>query len=116
VAFGYGGFTHPDFRGHRLHAAVKLEGLRLLSARGVRFLLTTTDWTNRAAIRSFERLGARRLGHCWRWGWGRWMFTRPPAAATPLRICFGDAARVHARYTTGRSQRHLEFVKADCGC
>jgi hypothetical protein len=100
VAFGYGGFTHPDFRGHRLHAAVKLHGLRLLSDRGIRFLLTTTDWTNWAAIRSFDRLGAKRLGRCWRGGWGRWMFTRPPAAATRLGIAFGDAARVHTRYLT----------------
>ncbi len=104
VAFGYGGFTHPDYRGHRLHAAVKLQGLRLLSARGVRFLLTTTDWTNWAAIRSFDRLGAKRLGRCWRGGWGggRWMFTKSPAAAKQLGIRFGDAVCVHPRYLAAR--------------
>ncbi len=112
VAFGYGGFTHPDFRGHRLHAAVKLHGLRLLSARGVRSLLTTTDWTNWAAIRSFDRLGAKRLGRCWRGGWGRWMFTRPPAAATRLGIAFGDAARVHIRYLTASTREPKHEIRS----
>jgi hypothetical protein len=97
VAFAYGGFTHPDFRGRRLHSAVKLHGLRLLAADGVRYLLTTTDWTNWAAIRSFDRLGAQRLGWCWRGGWRGWMFTRPPAAARRLGIRFGDEARIDPR-------------------
>jgi hypothetical protein len=106
VAFAYGGFTHPDFRGQRLHAAVKLLGLRALAPRGVRFLLTTTDWTNAAALQSFQRLGARPLGLLWRWGWGQRMFTKPPAAASALGLRFGAAAQAIAeRHRRSAQQR-----------
>jgi hypothetical protein len=97
MAFAYGGFTHPDFRGNRLHAAVKLLGLRALSPRGIRFLLTTTDWTNSAAIHSFQRLGAQQLGHVWRGGWNPWLFTKVPAAAQALGVRFGGLAEQQAK-------------------
>ena len=62
MAYMYKGFTHPDFRGQRLHGLVMGLALRELAARGVDQLISTVDWTNWASLKSCYRLGYTDLG------------------------------------------------------
>jgi len=62
VAYMYKGFTHPDYRGQRLHGAVMGLALREFAAQGVNALISTVEWTNDASLKSCTRLGYRRLG------------------------------------------------------
>lgn len=62
VAYMYKGFTHPDYRGQRLHGAVMGLALREFATRGVNALISTVEWTNDASMKSCARLGYRRLG------------------------------------------------------
>jgi hypothetical protein len=56
------GFTHPDYRGQRLHGTAKVVALQQLADRGVRKLLSLAHWTNRASLRSSARIGCIGLG------------------------------------------------------
>ena len=62
VSYMFKGFTHPDYRGRRLHAAAMGLALAELSARGIRALISTVLWTNEASLHSCDRLGYLRLG------------------------------------------------------
>lgn len=62
VAYIYKAFTHPDFRGRRLNGACVAEAASILSTQGVDLILAMIYWSNEASLRSFERLGFRRLG------------------------------------------------------
>jgi RimJ/RimL family protein N-acetyltransferase len=62
VVYMYKGFTHPDYRGQRLHGAVMGLALRDFAADGVRALISTVEWTNDASLKSCARLGYRQLG------------------------------------------------------
>lgn len=62
VAYIYKAFTHPDFRGRRLNGACVAEAASILSTQGVDLILGIIYWSNEASLRSFERLGFRRLG------------------------------------------------------
>jgi RimJ/RimL family protein N-acetyltransferase len=62
VVYMYKGFTHPDFRGKRLHGAVMGLALRDFAADGVRALISTVEWTNDASLKSCARLGYRQIG------------------------------------------------------
>jgi ribosomal protein S18 acetylase RimI-like enzyme len=63
VAYMYKGFTHPDYRGQRLHGIAMGLALQHLSRQeGIRALVSTVEWTNEASLRSCTRLGYRRLG------------------------------------------------------
>jgi L-amino acid N-acyltransferase YncA len=62
VAYMYKGFTHPDFRGARLHGLGMGLALRNLERFGVNALVSTVGWTNEASMRSCDRLGYERLG------------------------------------------------------
>lgn len=70
VAFLYKGFTHEDFRGQGLYRCLHRFALHALASRGVRSILTTADWSNRAALRSCYALGFLGLGRIWRIGCG----------------------------------------------
>ena len=62
IAYMYKGFTHPDFRGMRLHGASMGEALRALGDRGVERILSVVYWDNAASLRSCDALGYERLG------------------------------------------------------
>ncbi|MDH3591047.1 MAG: hypothetical protein OER88_04165 [Planctomycetota bacterium] len=105
MAYMYKGFTHPDFRGNRLHGVLMAGALRALCARGVRSLISTVHWTNLPSLRSCERLGyetigsvtsvklaGRRLRKCPRTehvAYGRRARVRPP-----VRVATGSEAPV----------------------
>ena len=62
VVYMYKGFTHPDYRGQRLHGAVMGLALKAFTESDVRALISTVEWTNDASLKSCARLGYRRIG------------------------------------------------------
>src|SRR6185503_21359140 len=62
VAYMSYGFTHPDFRGSRLHGLVMGFGLQQLATYGVTKLVSIVGWTNCASLKSCWRLGYTPLG------------------------------------------------------
>lgn len=97
AAFVYKAYTRPEYRGLRLYAACLADGLASLQPRGVRQLLATAEWTNRAALSACHGLGFRDLGTIVRLVWGPLRFTRGPRAGQALGIRLGRRARVHPR-------------------
>lgn len=67
VAYMYKGFTHPDFRGARLHGAGMGGALKALGTRGVTSLIAIVHWANYASLRSCKRLGYDAIGHLVTW-------------------------------------------------
>ena len=72
VAYMYKGYTHPDYRGLRLHGITMGLALKHLSHNGVQSLISTVNWTNDASLRSCGRSGYRRMGQLIRCRVGRW--------------------------------------------
>jgi hypothetical protein len=58
----YKGFTHPAFRGRRLHAIGMTLALTLYRARGFRGLVSIVTADNAASLASCARMGYRRFG------------------------------------------------------
>jgi len=71
VAYMYKGFTHPDFRGKRIHGIAMTLALQTLAEQGVTKLVSVVQWTNWASLRSCWRLGYECLGHIVGVGRGR---------------------------------------------
>ncbi|MFO1095844.1 MAG: GNAT family N-acetyltransferase [Planctomycetaceae bacterium] len=95
VAYMYKGFTHPDYRGQRLHGAVMGLALRAFEAEGVRALISTVEWTNDASMKSCARLGYRRIGVLARakvLGWPWWR-TSSKVRERGVEIVTPDASR-----------------------
>jgi hypothetical protein len=67
VAYMYKGYTHPDFRGARLHGAGMGGALRALEDHAVTALISIVHWRNCASLRSCKRLGYVTLGHLVSW-------------------------------------------------
>src|SRR4051812_17136639 len=63
VAYMSYGFTHPDFRGSRLHGLIMGLALQELAKRGVTKLVSIVAWTNWASLKSCWRLGYKDLGN-----------------------------------------------------
>ena len=101
TAYMYNGFTHPDFRGRRLHGIGMGRALLALADRGIGALVSDINWTNWASIRSCARLGYRTLGNVYSFGWGSRRFALTPKAAKPLGITFirRDAKQTHSAHS-----------------
>lgn len=90
TAFMYFGFTHPDYRGARLHGLTMALALKELASRRVTRLVSLVAWTNRASLKSCYRLGYRRLGAMIVAGNGA--VGMYPGSAKALGVRFGRAA------------------------
>jgi len=88
AAYMHSGFTHPDFRGRRLHGIGMARALQALSERGVDAFLSDVDWANHASLRSCARLGYQVLGNLYTFGRGRRRFALTPEAARSLGFSF----------------------------
>lgn len=64
----YGGYTHPDWRGRRLHAIGVVRGFRELQKQGVDRLVTLYERTNYRSLVSLRRMGWQPCGTLWRLG------------------------------------------------
>lgn len=89
MAYLYKAFTHPDFRGQRLNGACIGNALGALASHGVERLLSFVYWSNRASLRSFDRLGFQRLGFL---AVGPRGPSRVPPQARRLGVTFGSEA------------------------
>ena len=104
VAYMYKGFTHPDFRGKRLHGVGMALALRELTKRGISKLVSTVDWTNQPSLKSCYRLGYVSLGHFVKFGFGRFTISFSPSAAKRREIKF--EAHAESRRLTATSGQH----------
>ena len=86
MAFVYQAFTRPDMRGQGLFPACMSTARAELQHSGIDRLLSTTDWTNGSALKSFRRIGFQELGLIWRFGYPQKMLTISPPAAKSLKI------------------------------
>jgi len=59
----YKGFTHFNYRGHRLHAIGKTMALADYLARGYRGLVSYAEWNNFDSLRSNYRMGCTDFGN-----------------------------------------------------
>ena len=87
AAYMHNGFTHPDFRGRRLHGIGMGRALHALTDRGIDALLSDVDWANHASLRSCRRLGYDFLGNLYAIG-RPWRCSVSPRAARSLGVTF----------------------------
>lgn len=92
VAYMYKGFTHPEYRGQRLHGLIMGLALVALRDRGIRSLISTVHWTNWASLRSCDRLGYVRLGKIVTLGLGPLRIQFHPKSAKRRGVQFGKRA------------------------
>jgi hypothetical protein len=76
----YRGFTHPRYRGRRLHAVGMTLALSAALARGARGLVSTVEHWNTASLRSCARMGYRVFGSIYEIRLGRVFGLRDPSA------------------------------------
>lgn len=96
--FGYKAFVHPDYRGQGLYPQI-IQSAALWANRGFgsRFLISTADWTNFGALRSFERQPFTPVGLIWKGNIAGSEFTFGPANAADRGIKLGKCACVIER-------------------
>ena len=92
VAYMYKGFTHPDFRGAKLHGVGMGLALKNLAQWGVTSLVSTVGWLNDASMRSCDRLGYERLGRIVTIGGASFRLARAPEVARDRGVRFGREA------------------------
>ena len=86
------GFTHPDFRGFRLHGLIMGLALQALAKRGITKLVSLVAWTNWASLKSCERLGYINLGNMITFGSQKRAVGIYPKAAKQLGVRLGRNA------------------------
>ena len=59
----YKGFTHPDYRGQRLHAISMTRALEAYLARGYEGIVSYVTWNNFSSLKSCYRMGYRDFGN-----------------------------------------------------
>lgn len=87
AAYMHNGFTHPDFRGRRLHGIGMGRALLAMADRGIEALLSDVDWANHASLRSCKRLGYDFPGNLYAVG-RPFRFSIAPRAARSLGVSF----------------------------
>jgi hypothetical protein len=92
VAYMSYGFTHPDFRGARLHGLIMGLALSELAKLGVTKLVSIVSWTNWASLKSCYRLGYLNLGNMITVGGCKRSIGIYPNAAKYLGVRFGRKA------------------------
>jgi hypothetical protein len=96
VAYMSYGFTHPDFRGARLHGLIMGLALQELARRGITKLVSIVGWTNQASLKSCYRLGYQNLGNMIAVGGKKRTVGVYPKAAKQLGVRFGCRAAKRA--------------------
>jgi hypothetical protein len=87
------GFTHPDFRGARLHGLVMGLALKELASFGITKLVSIVARSNYASLKSCWRLGYKNLGSMITVGGRKRAIGVYPRAARKLGVRFGRKAR-----------------------
>ena len=110
------GFTHPGYRGRRLHAIGMTLALTTYLAEGFRGLVTIVEADNLASLTSCARMGYRRFGTIYTVRAGRLiglqrsprLLDRALVLATPGCRAFGFRLE-HVRDTPGSATHYLYF-------
>lgn len=92
VAYMSYGFTHPDYRGARLHGYIMGLALQELAKCGVTKLVSIVAWTNLPSLKSCWRLGYINLGNMVTIGGKKRAIGFYPSAAKRLGVRFGRHA------------------------
>ena len=116
TAYMYKGFTHPDYRGLRLHGQGMGLALKRLVDRGVTSLVSTVDWTNQPSLRSCDRLGYERLGNIIAFGSRGQYILRTPSKARRKGVHFGRHVKREAEVKRGRKMNRLVPETRIPGC
>lgn len=91
VALSYLAFTHPEYRGRRIHAGLKARALTLLAPGGVRGMVSLVRFANWPSLSSLRRMGHEDLGLLVTQGWGGKRLLRVPREAERRGIRFESA-------------------------
>lgn len=97
VAYMSFGYTHPDFRGARLHGLVMGLALQEFSKHGITKLVSLVSWSNAASLKSCWRLGYIHLGHMITFGSAKRAVGIYPKRAKRLGVRFGRKAANRGR-------------------
>ncbi|MBI1312249.1 hypothetical protein GC176_13250 [bacterium] len=108
VACMYKGFTHPDFRGARLHPIGMGLALQRLRRFGVTSLISTVDWTNERSLKSCDRLGYERLGRFVTTGGNAFRLQRFPQTAVERGVQVGAGAAPGTRHRNRLSREAVD--------
>ncbi len=104
MAYHYKGFTHPDFRGHRLYGAAVVRALNQLGDRcGVTRLICGVHWLNDASLKGSKRMGYRSLGRMLTTERDQVRLVHAPSAALKLGVRFGTGAEESSRSASQHS-------------
>lgn len=93
VAYMSYGYTHPDYRGARLHGYVMGLALKELAQRGITKFVSLVSWSNEASLKSCWRLGYIHLGHMITFGSATRAGGFYPKRAKELGVRFGRQAK-----------------------
>jgi len=77
-AYMYRGFTHPAYRGQRLHAIGMTMALAAYLGRGARGFVSIVESWNQASLKSCYRMGYRDFGSIYEIRLGRFVGVRTP--------------------------------------
>lgn len=103
TAFIYKAFARSSYRGRRIFPSLLCYASnRLEQDEGITRLISTTDWTNDAALAAFRRTGFYSIGHVFRFVIGKPM-TLFPSAVKQFNISLGDEAVVPERWVNAPS-------------
>jgi|GEM_PF-2361694 len=97
TAFIYKVFSLASYRGRRIFPALACYTAEMLKREeGITRLVSTTDWTNAAALAGFRRAGFNSIGNVYRFAFGK-PITYVPAQTKSLKISLGKDAVVPKR-------------------
>jgi CelD/BcsL family acetyltransferase involved in cellulose biosynthesis/GNAT superfamily N-acetyltransferase len=85
----YKAYTHPDFRGRRIHHCVVGRAVQVFAERGVSRLFALIEYANRASLRSHAKLGFRPIAWMVVGGLRPLRVERYPRLAEAMGIRFG---------------------------
>ncbi len=82
----YKAYTHPHYRGRRIHHSAIGCAAQFFSPRGISQLIAVIEYANWASLRSHERVGCRRVGRIIRFGRPPFRFQHYPRQAVKLGL------------------------------
>jgi GNAT superfamily N-acetyltransferase len=85
----YKAYTHPDYRGQRVHHITLHHAVRFFAQRGISRLITLVEYGNWASLLSHERFGCRRAGRIVKFGCQPLRVESYPRLAETWGIRFG---------------------------
>jgi GNAT superfamily N-acetyltransferase len=86
----YKAYTHPSYRGRRIHQCAVSRAARFFAERGLSRLIALVEFANWASLNSHKRMGFETVGWFATAGRKPFWFNRYPRLADTMGIRFGD--------------------------